>query len=242
MKCVYDFHIHTCLSPCGDDDMTPNNIVNMAKLVGLDAIAVTDHNTAGNVRAVCAAGQKLGLTVLPGMELETSEEVHIVLLFPDCGAAEACGAYVSDKRFRIANKVEIYGHQYLADASDEIVGEESDLLLTATSIGVYDAQRVAERYGGIAVPAHIDKPANGILAILGAIDDDMGFGTVEVSPRCGEALKREMTERGYRVIVDSDSHYLDTLAAGGRNVLYPPSKKAADIIRFLKGKSQIKGA
>ena len=88
MKCTYDLHIHTCLSPCGDDDMTPNNIANMAALSGLDVIAVTDHNTAGNARAVVEAGEKAGVCVVPGIELETSEEVHVLLLFGDVAAAE----------------------------------------------------------------------------------------------------------------------------------------------------------
>ena len=83
----YDFHIHTALSPCGDNDMTPNNIVNMAYLKGLEAIAVTDHNCVKNVAAVIEAGKNAGITVIPGMEIESSEEIHIVSLFPHIDAA-----------------------------------------------------------------------------------------------------------------------------------------------------------
>lgn len=110
MKYRYDLHIHTCLSPCGDDDMTPDNIVQMAKLAELDIIAITDHNSTENVRAVVKASAKYdGPVVVPGMELETQENVHIVLLFPSVEDAEAAGKYVEEKRFKIANRVDIYG-------------------------------------------------------------------------------------------------------------------------------------
>ena len=82
MKLYYDFHIHSGLSPCGDNEMTPNNIVNIAKLYDLDVIALTDHNSTLNCKAVMDLGKEIGLTVIPGMELCTSEEVHLVCLFP----------------------------------------------------------------------------------------------------------------------------------------------------------------
>ena len=91
MKVYYDLHIHTALSPCGDNDMTPCNIVGLAALCGLDVIAVTDHNSALNCAAVEKAGREAGIIVLSGMELETAEEVHVVLLFPSAAAAEECG-------------------------------------------------------------------------------------------------------------------------------------------------------
>ncbi|MBR2877233.1 MAG: PHP domain-containing protein, partial [Clostridia bacterium] len=94
MTLFYDFHIHSGLSPCGDNEMTPNNIVNMAKLYDLDAIALTDHNSTLNCKAVMEAGEEIGLIVIPGMELCTSEEVHIVCLFPDLKSAVKFGDYV----------------------------------------------------------------------------------------------------------------------------------------------------
>ena len=86
-KYFYDLHIHSVLSPCGDDDMTPCNIVGMSKLLGLDVIAITDHNSTGNAEAVMKCGQAMGLTVVPGMELETREEVHVLMLFEDLSKA-----------------------------------------------------------------------------------------------------------------------------------------------------------
>ena len=88
MKIAYDFHIHSCLSPCGDKDMTPQNIANMAKIMGYNAIALTDHNTCGNCEAIMKVGAEIGLTVIPGMELCSSEEVHLVCLFPELKMAK----------------------------------------------------------------------------------------------------------------------------------------------------------
>lgn len=237
MKFYYDFHIHTCLSPCGDDDMTPQNIIGMASLIGLDVIAVTDHNTTGNAEAVIEASrQNGGPLVLAGMELETAENVHILMLFPSLGAARACGKIVEERRFKIPNKVGVYGHQSYLSAADEIVGEEENLLLTATDIGVYETAALAADFGGVAVPAHIDKPANGIIAILGAVADDMGFHAVEVSPRADEAFCAEYAARGYLVLHDSDSHYLETINEKNQNFLELGSLTPESVVAALKGK------
>ena len=90
----YDLHMHSCLSPCGDIDMTPNNLVNMAMLQGLDLIALTDHNTARNCPAALKVAEELPITVLPGLELNTCEEIHVVFVFPTLERAMACDAYV----------------------------------------------------------------------------------------------------------------------------------------------------
>ena len=101
MKYYYDLHLHSCLSPCGDMDMTPNNIVNMAKLLGLDVIALTDHNTSLNCKAAMEVGQEVGLVVIPGMELTTSEDIHAVCLFPTLEQAIDWNDYVDEKRIKI---------------------------------------------------------------------------------------------------------------------------------------------
>ena len=234
MKCTYDLHIHTCLSPCGDDDMTPNNIANMAALSGLDVIAVTDHNTAGNARAVVEAGEKAGVCVVPGIELETSEEVHVLLLFGDVAAAEVCGAYVASRRLPVKNRVDVYGHQTLMDANDNAVGFEPNLLVVATDIGIYETAALARQFGGVAVPAHIDKPANGLLQMLGTLSDDMGFTAVELSPHAPAEREAELTARGYTVIRDSDAHYLETLAESGGQAVDLCERSAKALVDRLR--------
>ncbi len=200
--------------------MTPANIVLMAKLAELDIIAITDHNSTGNVRAAVKASELCdGPVVIPGMELETQENVHIVLLFPTVEDAEAAGKFVEECRFKIANRTDIYGRQLIVDEHDEITGEYSDLLVVNTEIGVYDAVNVAKKYNGIAFPAHIDRPSNGILEILGNIDSFMGFSTVEISPLAPEKLVDEYKLRGYNIVRDSDAHNLADIGENNDAVL-----------------------
>lgn len=118
MKLYCDLHLHSCLSPCGDDDMTPNNIVNMAKLKGLTCIALTDHNTAMNCRATAMAARQAGLGFIPGMELSTAEDIHLICLFPDCDKAEAFSRRVAEALPPVKNKPRIYGHQIRLDELD----------------------------------------------------------------------------------------------------------------------------
>lgn len=95
MKLYYDLHLHSCLSPCGSDDMTPADLAAMCALAGLDVVALTDHNTAGNCAAFCRAAQRNGLLALAGMELCTREEIHMICLFPTVQAAEGFSRQVA---------------------------------------------------------------------------------------------------------------------------------------------------
>ena len=206
-----DFHIHSCLSPCGDDDMTPNNIVNMALLNGLDVIALTDHNTCGNCRATMEVGEENGLIVLPGMELTTSEEIHVTVIFPDIEKAESFGNYVATMRMPVKNRVDIYGNQFIMDREDKVVGEEEDLLILATGIGLYEVASLAKTYEGVATLAHIDRHSNGVLGVLGNIDEDMGFFKAEVTPNASEEeYKKRFPFLNF--VKSSDAHDLLTIA------------------------------
>ena len=115
----YDLHIHSCLSPCGDDDMTPGNIVGMAAIKGLDVIAVTDHNSCKNCPAVLKLAQEYGVMAIPGMEINTSEEVHAVCLFPELSQAMDFDAYVYERLMRFPNNEAIFGKQQICDENDE---------------------------------------------------------------------------------------------------------------------------
>lgn len=208
----YDFHIHTVLSPCGDCDSTPNNVVNMAMVKGLDAIAITDHNTVRNARACMKVGESVGVTVVPGMELTTSEDVHIVCLFPDIDSAEAFGEEVAKRRMKVKNKEEVFGEQIIMNELDEEIGREEELLILSTDIGVYDVKSLVDGFGGVCYPAHIDRESNGILQVLGAIDPLMGFNAAEVSRRgTDEDVKKA---DGLFVLRSSDAHNIVDIAEG----------------------------
>lgn len=206
----YDLHIHTCLSPCADEEMTPNNIVNLALLLGLDVIGVTDHNTARNGPAVWRVGREKGLLVLPGMELETAEEVHVVCLFPEPEAALEFEGELSRYFRPLKNRPELFGRQIVMDWQDNPIAEEERLLLGATRLGIDRAAELAVRFGGTAFPAHIDRPAGGILSQLGFIPTEMGFSAVELSASADVARWRESRPEleKFRVLCNSDAHTL----------------------------------
>ncbi len=210
----YDLHIHSCLSPCGDENMTPNNIVNMALLKGLDLIALTDHNSCKNCPAALAAAAGKPITLLPGIELTTAEEIHLLLLFPGLEKAMAFDRYVYERLLPVQNAPDIFGTQQIMDENDQPTGQEPLLLVGATSISVDDAPALAEAFGGLLLPAHIDRPSNSILSVFGDIPPQLGFTAVEVKdPDAFFARPQNLCYRqGRRVLTSSDAHRLGDIA------------------------------
>ena len=208
---TYDLHIHSCLSPCGDDDMTPANIAGMCALKGLDAVALTDHNSSKNCPAFLAAAEEYGLLAIPGMEINTSEEVHAVCLFPTLEAAMDFDAYVYGRLIKFPNKEEIFGRQQIYDGNDCVCGTEPNLLINATEISFDGLWELVRSYGGVMFPAHIDKTANSLIANLGFIPPDSRFRTAEVKDlKKLHQLKREQPYlENCRIISNSDAHYLE---------------------------------
>lgn len=208
---AFDLHMHSCLSPCGGDDNTPANLAGMCALAGLDIAALTDHNATGNCAAFCKAAAEYGLLALPGMELTTREEVHVVCLFETLEGAADFGAYVRDRLPDTPNDPALFGPQVLMDAGDGVLGEETAFLAGAADIGIYDVSGLVTGYGGLALPAHIDRPSFALLSNLGLWDSDMGFPLAEVSKNCPPDLFDRPDLRGVRHITACDAHYLDQI-------------------------------
>lgn len=211
MKIYYDLHMHSCLSPCGDNDMTPYNLVNMAAINGLQMIALTDHNSCGNCKSAIEAGRDAGILVVPGMELCTSEEIHVVCLFPDLDSADAFSKHVEAHTPPIPNRPEIFGDQLLMDAEDGILGTHETLLVTATDISIEAVPELIESFSGACFPAHIDRSSYSILSSLGSFPDHLGFTCAEVT-KDGDI--NALTEQnpilnGMPLFLDSDAHYLE---------------------------------
>ena len=204
MKLYYDFHIHTCLSPCGDDDMTPNNIVNMALLKGLDAIAITDHNHAGNVHACIEAAKGTELLVIGGMEVETSEEIHMIVLFEDLQKLYKLEKFIHSNLPPIKNKSDIFGEQILMDCDDNVVGKEERFLVTACSIDIFTLYNYVTREGGVIFPAHADKKSYSIISNLGSVPPELKLSAIEVKYPESAGEYRDK----YCVLTNSDAHYL----------------------------------
>ena len=210
MKYAVDLHIHSALSPCADKDMTPNNIINMALLKGLDAIAITDHNSGANLEAVSKCAKKSGLLFIPGIEVETSEEVHLVCLFPDVESALKMHCCISEALPPLKNRKDIFGEQLILDENDRVTGEEDQMLITATNLSTYDVFGFVAQLGGAVIPAHVDRPSYSMLSNLGMIPDDLGIKYLEISRNCDKyefrASRPELD--GFRLIRSSDAHYL----------------------------------
>jgi 3',5'-nucleoside bisphosphate phosphatase len=235
MKIYTDFHIHTALSPCGDADMTPNNIVNMAIIKGLDAIAITDHNSVENALACMEVGKESGLLVIPGMELQTREEVHVVCLFPDIETALIFQDYVYSKLPPLKNNEKLFGEQLVLDRNDEIIYHNDRLLLSSADMTLRDAFNKVDELKGAFIPAHIDRDAFGIINNLGFIPDDIQIRTLEY--KSAEGLRRlinsGIVKDGYNFIQSSDAHYLQDISER-QNVMEVDELKAINIINKLK--------
>ena len=214
--------------------MTPNNIVNMAKLLGLDIIALTDHNTSLNCKAVMSAGEKLGLVVVPGMELTTSEDIHAVCLFPNLESSLKWSEYVGNNRIRIKNRPEIYGRQVIMNDLDEETGEIEHLLLPATNISIMNAYSLVKEFGGICFPAHVDRDSLSILSVLGEIDPACGFKTAELADpsRLEELKKLHPILDTLNIVTDSDAHYLENMREA-ENSIELPELSAEALIKKL---------
>jgi PHP family Zn ribbon phosphoesterase len=216
MKVYYDLHIHSCLSPCGDQDMTPQNIVNMAKLKNLDIIALTDHNSCKNCPAFLSAAEKAGIYALLGMELCTAEECHVVCLFPNLDAALEFDALVESTLPDIKNSPDVFGEQIIMNSDDSVAGVFPTLLSTASSIGIDEVTGLVHKYGGIAFPAHIDRPSYSVISVLGTVPD-AGFSVFEVSGLNSiKALSSSYPMiRDCPVLYNSDAHYLQNISEPG---------------------------
>jgi hypothetical protein len=218
MKVYYDLHMHSCLSPCGADDMTPNNLVNMAALAGLEVIAVADHNTTRNVPAMTKVGEQVGVLVVPAMELTTKEDIHVLCLLPSLEAAEDFRQYVYERLPQRKNRPKAFGHQYVMDENDEILEEEPQLLAFGSSIGVYETKKLLEEFGGLAVPAHIDRASYSLIGVMGLIDPAMGFFVYETTPNCDrEALMAQYHFSG-GFLSNSDAHDLTAIPDASRTL------------------------
>lgn len=190
--------------------MTPANIAGMAMIKGLHVIAVTDHNSCKNCEAVCKAAEDYGILVIPGMELTTVEEVHVLCFFHTLHDALAFDTFVYEQLNRFPNHEGIFGRQLLMNAKDEILGTEPNLLIQSTRISFMQLYECMKHYDGVMVPAHINKSSHSVLSNLGFIPEDSQFGTVEVSSEKDmEGLKDTHPYlRQCQTIINSDAHYL----------------------------------
>lgn len=209
----YDLHIHSCLSPCADDSMTPASIAGMAKLGELDVCALTDHNSVRNCEAFKNACDFYGVVPVFGMELTTAEDIHVICLFAHLESALSFGDYVDGRKIRYKNDPDIFGRQLVMNEDDEIVDEEENLLINATTVSVDEAFEKVTSMGGACYPAHIDREANGIVSVLGTFPEYTGFHAYELNceDSVGEYTERFEQIKELRHVTCSDAHYIQNM-------------------------------
>lgn len=206
-----DLHIHSCLSPCASLDMSPRAIAQKAADRGVNCIALTDHNSAGNCAVMRTLCSEKGILFFPGIEVTTSEEVHIICLFEAVEAAEDLGEYVYSSLPPVMNDPEKLGDQVIVNENDEIEGFVQKYLGLATTITIDQLRSIVKNLGGILIPAHIDRPSFSVISQLGFLSGE--FSAVEVS-RAHVRRGMDLTIAGaYPAVTASDSHYLHEIGS-----------------------------
>jgi 3',5'-nucleoside bisphosphate phosphatase len=233
-----ELHVHTVLSPCAGVEMIPPLIVREALQLGINIIAITDHNATANIAAVMQAAKGTGLVVLPGMELQTREEVHLLCLFDTLKQAEEWQTRVDAVLPDTPNNIEFFGEQFVVDATGEFVRREERLLINSAAIGLENAAGLVRSLGGLAIPAHVDRKANGLLANLGLVPP--GFDALEISRHITpkEAAEKYPQLRGYPLIQSGDVHLLDGFLGSLELNLERPL--IAEIYKAIRGQEERK--
>jgi PHP family Zn ribbon phosphoesterase len=208
-----DLHIHTCLSPCADLSMTPRAVVERSASLGIDVIAVCDHNSVENAGVTQDLAKEKGITAIPGIEITSAEEVHILGLFRDMKSAGEMQTVVYESLQPGENDEDRFGMQVVANEDDEVVGFNSRLLIGATSLSVNMIVDLIRAFGGLAIASHIDREGFGIIGQLGFIPPDIEFDALEISPRImlDDAMEAFSNYRHIPWVTSSDAHALEEI-------------------------------
>lgn len=209
LKC--DFHIHSCLSPCGDLAMSPAAIVSVLKQKGIGLAALTDHNSALNCQPFMELCEQNGILALAGMEVQTIEEVHILALFNNVKTALEYGKEIYDSMPDIPNNPEKYGDQVYVDADENILGEVEKYLTTSANISIDELVKQVHEAGGLVIPAHVDRAAFSMTSQLGFIPSGE-YDAVETVRMNLSELPAECDVSPYPVTHSSDAHYIEHIA------------------------------
>ncbi len=204
-----DIHIHTLLSPCGDLEMSPRNIVKMASLKGLDIIGITDHNTTRHCRLISELAAGEGIFLLPGAEVNTREEVHCLTFFDNFDTLDLFQLFLDENLPDIQNKPSEFGYQVQVDQEEMIVYEEKRSLFSAIGQSIDEVEMKVHELGGLFIPAHIDRPRNSLFSQLGLMPAALKADALEISRNTDPLqLFRAYPELGtYTLVKSSDAHF-----------------------------------
>ena len=206
-----DLHVHTVLSPCADIEMLPPLIIAEAMSLGINLIAITDHNATANISSVQKSALQSNITVLPGMELQTKEEVHVLCLFDTLDQVRELQKFVDQRLPPIKNNPDYFGTQIVVDENGDFIEIEERLLITSADVSIEEAFLKVQELEGILVPAHINRKANGLIEILGFVPSDLPFPALEISRHISPEIAFEKFPqiKGYDLIQNGDVHRLN---------------------------------
>ena len=242
-----DLHVHTLLSPCAEVEMTPHHIVMAAAQAGVKLLGITDHNVSGNVAAAMKAAVATGVTVLPGMEIETAEEAHLVILFDSLENMDTWQRVVDQALPTRLNDATRFGAQMLVDEQDEFLGYEERMLLQSTHLTAREVVAQAKAMGGLCIASHVDRPAYSLLGQWGFLPPDCGLDAIEISRRFDW---KEYTDQqagllgGLPAVTNSDAHRMTDFFTGPKTVWYiekPTIRELRLALRGVDGRKVVSG-
>lgn len=231
-----DLHIHSVLSPCGDLELSPINIVEAAALKGLDIIAVTDHNHTGHSKLTRELGGKKGIWVVYGAEVCTREDVHCLTYFDTNEQVELFQQMLDESIPEIPNDTAKLGYQLIVDGEENIIKEISHTLYPGVAWGIEEAEKIVHDLGGLFVPAHVDRPMNGLYAQLGVWPEGLEVDGVEVSRHCckEDVLGDHPELEAYTLINNSDAHFISDIGICS-NRIFMKSRNFNEFRLAMKG-------
>lgn len=228
---LYDLHIHSCLSPCAEDDMTPAAVVGLARLAGAEIVAVTDHNSALNLPAAKAAAEAYGVRLIPGIEVNTEEEIHLLCYFPNLESAMEMSERIYSVLPDFPYDPNIWGRQIVMDEDDRELHCVDKLLTGAAAMNIYEAKALCEALGGMAVPAHAEKDSYSLLSVMGFCPEDLDFKAYELKDpeKYEELVTRGLLMPERTVFCSSDAHNRESIGSRLR-----PLPEGSGFLKLIK--------
>ncbi|MCK4930640.1 MAG: PHP domain-containing protein [Candidatus Aminicenantes bacterium] len=227
-----DLHIHTCLSPCTELDMSPRGILTSAKKKGIDILGICDHNSSENSLAVMKASETMNIGVFPGMEVTSQEEVHVLALFDAIENALKLQEHVY-KNLPGENDEDAFGMQVIVNEKEEVLGFSDKLLIGATTMPLEEVVQLIHSLDGITIASHIDRESFSIIGQLGFVPENLELDALEISPKITYEDAKTAYPYNYPITCSSDAHYPDDIGKTFTSFLLE-DKTIAEIKKALK--------
>ena len=235
-----ELHTHTVLSPCASIEMIPPLIIAEAQSKHIDILAITDHNSIENIQAVMKAAEGSGLIIIPGIELQTQEEIHSICIFDTLSRANAFFKSIESTLPHIENNSEFFGEQFIVDETGDFIRREKRLLIASAALSLSDAYTQVVNHQGLMIPAHVNRSAYGLLPTLGFVPQDIDLQILEISKHLDpDKAKDEFPQlAGYHLIQNGDAHYLNDITGFNQFTMEMPTIREISLaIQNIEGRS-----